>query len=97
MAGEDLGVDGALSGNFGIGQLIIRELAQPTSVDLIDVIDNGNRVGPAVEALYLFGLGGPNGLRITNNSSIVLNGIHVCAFDSVQTNFASPSTTGSCS
>ena len=82
VGGEDLGVDGATSGNFGIGQLVIGQTAQRTSVDLIEVIDNGNR-GGGTEALYLFGLGGPDGLRILNDSALILNGINVYAWDAV--------------
>ena len=50
----------------------------------MDVINNGNRGGGGeAEALYLFGLGGPAGLRIFNNSALVLNGINVYAWDPV--------------
>ncbi|MCA9239496.1 MAG: hypothetical protein KDA37_04825, partial [Planctomycetales bacterium] len=85
VAGEDLGVGGATSGNFGIGQLVIGTTTQRTSVDLLDVVDNGNR-GQAAEpeSLYLFGLGGPAGLRILNNSALVLNGINVYAWDPLE-------------
>ena len=31
--------------------------------------------------MYLYGLGGPAGLRILNDSALVLNGINVYAFD----------------
>ncbi len=83
VAGEDLGLPGAGGGNFGIGQLVIGTTTQRTSVDLVDVIDNGNRGGGGeAEALYLYGLGGPDGLRILNNSALVLNGLNVYAWDS---------------
>lgn len=83
VAGEDLGLPGPGSGNFGIGQLVIGTTTQRTSVDLVDVIDNGNRGGSGeAEALYLYGLGGPDGLRILNNSALVLNGLNVYAWDS---------------
>ena len=42
VAGEDLGVGGSTSGNFGIGQLVIGTTTQRTSIDLLDVVDNGN-------------------------------------------------------
>ncbi|TWU27462.1 hypothetical protein [Bythopirellula polymerisocia] len=84
VGGEDAGVGGFMSGNFGMGQLRIGTTTQRTSVDLLDVIDNGNRGGGGeAEALYLFGLGGPAGLRILNNSALVLNGINVYAWDPV--------------
>ncbi len=81
VGGEDLGVGGASSGNFGIGQLVIGQTTQRTSVDLIDAVDNGNRGVGGTESLYLYGLGGPDGLRILNNSAMILNGINVYAFD----------------
>ncbi len=80
-ASEDLGLGGPMAGNFGIGQLVIGQTVQRTSVDLIDVVDNGNRGTTGTEALYLFGLGGPDGLRILNDSALVLNGINVYAWD----------------
>jgi PEP-CTERM motif len=85
VGGEDLGVNGSTSGNFGIGQLVIGQTAQRTSVDLIDAIDNGNRGVAGTESLYLYGLGGPDGLRILNNSALILNGINVYAFDALTT------------
>ncbi len=83
VGGEDLGVGGFTAGNFGIGQLLIGQTTQRTSVDLIDAIDNGNRGVAGTESLYLYGLGGPDGLRILNNSALVLNGINVYAFDAL--------------
>ena len=59
VGGENLGLGGATSGNFGIGQLVIGRTEQRTSVELIDAIDNGNRAAGGSEALYLYGLGGP--------------------------------------
>jgi hypothetical protein len=85
VGGEDLGVNGSSAGNFGIGQLVIGQTTQRTSVDLIDAIDNGNRGVAGTESLYLYGLGGPDGLRILNNSALVLNGINVYAFDALTT------------
>ena len=83
VGGEDLGVNGSSAGNFGIGQLVIGQTAQRTSVDLIDAIDNGNRGGTGTESLYLYGLGGPDGLRILNDSALILNGINVYAYDAL--------------
>ena len=84
VGGTDAGVAGFLAGNFGMGQMRIGTTTQRTSVDLIDVVNNGNRGGGgAAEALYLYGLGGPAGLRILNNSALVLNGINVYAWDPV--------------
>ncbi len=85
VGGQDLGAGGATSGNFGIGQLVIGEAAGPvTIVELSEVFDNGNR-GPmglnGEEALYLYGLGGPDGLRIDGDSVLALNSINVYAWD----------------
>ncbi len=83
VGGEDLSVTGSSAGNFGIGQLVIGQTTQRTSVDLIDAIDNGNRGSSGTEALYLYGLGGPDGLRILNDSALILNGINVYAYDAL--------------
>ena len=85
VGGQDLGVGGATSQNFGIGQLVIGEAGGPvTIVELSEVFDNGNR-GPmglnGEEALYLYGLGGPDGLRIEGGSILALNSINVYAWD----------------
>ncbi len=41
------------------------------------MVDNGNRLEADSEALYLFGLGGPNGLRILGGSLLALNNVNV--------------------
>jgi len=78
--GVDGGVGGSTSSNFGIGRLEIGEAGAPTTVHMADRFDNGNR-GPAAEAeaLYLYGLGGSDGLLINDGSALVLNGINVYA------------------
>ena len=38
---------------------------------LVDLLDNGNRVGGQPEALYLYGLGGTDGLSLANGSELV--------------------------
>ena len=76
--GEDLGVNGATSGNFGLAQLTVGTAAQATTVVLVDMIDNGNRTSPR-EALYLFGSGGVDGLHVLGGSSLVLGDINVYA------------------
>ena len=81
----DSGAGGSISGNFGMGQLVIGTLTQRSSVELTDAIDNGNRgTGGEAEALYLYGLGGPTGLQILNDSALVLNGINVYAWDPIE-------------
>ncbi len=78
VGGEDLWtlVDRDLP-NFGFGQLVIGQDLGPTTVLLLDVIDNGNRPESDTEALYLYGLGGPQGLRILGGSTLVINNINV--------------------
>ena len=61
------------NGNFGFGQLLLGTDLQPTVVSLLDVFDNGNRSSP--EALYLFGLGGPDGLLLKGGSTLVIGDI----------------------
>jgi hypothetical protein len=65
--------------NFGLGQLIVGDPNITTVVQLLDVIDNGNRGPTTPEALYLYGLGGPDGLRILGGSTLRLNHLKVYA------------------
>ncbi|MGI9429845.1 MAG: dockerin type I domain-containing protein, partial [Bythopirellula sp.] len=88
VGGEDAGANGfsqdGTGVNFGIGQLVVGKATQRTTVELIDVVDNGNRgPGGEPESLYLYGLGGPAGLEIFDNSALILNGINVYAWDAV--------------
>ena len=78
--GEDLGLEGSTSGNFGFGRLVIGQDEQPTTVMLLDLLDNGNRTGEAREALYLYGVGGLDGLELLGGSTLVLNGINAYAW-----------------
>ena len=76
VGGADVGIptdEGVL--NFGIGQLIVGAEDNATVVQLLDVIDNGNGGLTAPEALYLYGLGGPDGLLILGGSTLRLNAI----------------------
>jgi len=68
----DLGDD-----NFGFGRMIIGELDQSTAVFLVDAVDNGNRIEGGLEALYLFGKDGLDGLSILAGSTLYLNGLNV--------------------
>ncbi|MBN1910330.1 MAG: PEP-CTERM sorting domain-containing protein, partial [Pirellulales bacterium] len=79
VGGEDLGLTGSTSSNFGIGRLVIGEVGSPTTVMLLDLFDNGNRTGGESEALYLYGLGGLDGLEIADGSTLVLDGLDVYA------------------
>jgi hypothetical protein len=83
VAGADLGLpDGDIPLNFQIGQLIVGDFDRASIVELVDVIDNGNR-GPdeEPESLYLTGfpeegeLIAEDGLRVLCGSTLFLNGI----------------------
>jgi hypothetical protein len=80
LAGLDMGAaDPGNNGNFGFGQMAVGLNTQTSVVELTDSINNGNRVGGGAtpEALYLFGLGGPNGLVLKNGSTLVLHNYNV--------------------
>jgi autotransporter-associated beta strand protein len=83
VGGVDSGIGGFTSSNFGIGQLVIGTPAQSASVELADLINNGNRGGSGgnAESLYLYGLGGPAGLIVHPDSVLILNGLNVYAWD----------------
>ena len=84
VGGENIGVPaGAVSGNFEIGQLIVGQTGQANIVHLGDQVDNGNRGGSGVEALYLQGFpGSANGLRILGGSTLVIENINVYTTES---------------
>ncbi|MDC0935016.1 hypothetical protein OAS39_01925 [Pirellulales bacterium] len=77
----DEGLAGAGEDNFGIGQLVVGVSGAPTTVVALDLFDNGNRSGPdgELEALYLEGVGGEDGLFINLGSVFVLNNVNVYA------------------
>lgn len=80
--GEDVGTSATAStnnGNFGIGRLEIGQPGAPTSVHVLDLFDNGNRGSNDYEALYLYGLGGLDGLFIHPGSTLVLNDVDIYA------------------
>ncbi|MFV1969254.1 MAG: PEP-CTERM sorting domain-containing protein, partial [Pirellulaceae bacterium] len=79
--GVDGGVGGSTSANFGIGRLEIGEPGAPTTVHVLDLFDNDNRgLAGEFEALYLYGLGGIDGLFLNEGSTLVLNDINVYAW-----------------
>ncbi|QDU89429.1 Autotransporter-associated beta strand repeat protein [Pirellulimonas nuda] len=83
VGGADLLVGGATAGNFGLGRLLVGSPGQGTGVTLVDAVDNGNRggAGGQDESLYLYGVGGPNGLVVYPDSVLTLNGLNVYAWD----------------
>jgi hypothetical protein len=79
IGGTDCGVEPCDGDNFGIGRLIIGAPGQPTTVELFDDVDNGNRNGDVREALYLYGYGGGDGLELSEGSVLHLHGLHAYA------------------
>ena len=66
--------------NFGYGQLVVGRDEQATVVELRDDHNNGNRATKEdLEALYLFGLGDEDGLRVLGGSTLVLGTVPVYA------------------
>jgi hypothetical protein len=59
--------------NFGIGQLIVGTGTGSTRLSIIDAINNGNRSTGKQEALYLYGIGGTDGLVLNDGSTLLLN------------------------
>ena len=77
VGGANLGLGGATSGNFGIGRLVVGNM-QPTTLLLVDLADNQND-GANNEALYLYGSGGMEALRIGPDSTLTIGNIDVYA------------------
>ena len=80
VGGLDLDANGSSSGNFGIGQLIVGQEDVPTTVQLVDLLDNGNRTPETREALYLYGLPGEDGLVLHPGSTLVLEHLNCYAY-----------------
>ncbi len=72
-------------GNFGIGQLVVGQAnAAATWVQLVDAVNNGNRVGATGEALYLNSDADGNGLAILGGSTLVIGGLDVYTYQTGQ-------------
>ncbi|NNF07230.1 MAG: T9SS type A sorting domain-containing protein [Candidatus Eisenbacteria bacterium] len=65
---QDLGTGGPTSGNFGVGQVVADN---GITLQISDTYDNGNR-GGGQEALYLFGIGVDDGLRVLAGSEVII-------------------------
>lgn len=87
-AGEDVGLAPLAAPDFAMGAMRIGEAAQPATVLLMDIRNNGNRT-PAAEALYLNdngadinqdGTAGDEGLYVAAGSTLVLNGLSLYAY-----------------
>jgi hypothetical protein len=78
--GKDLGLTGSATGNFGFGQLVVGDLDKPATVQLVDILDNGNRVNGNGESLYLYGLGGQDGLVLNAGSTLVVGEVNTYAW-----------------
>ena len=87
VGGADIGLpSGSVIGNFEIGQLVVGQDNQPTILELVDDVDNGNRdPNGAPEVLYLQGFTqGQGGLRIRGGSVLVIHNLKVYATDDNQ-------------
>jgi hypothetical protein len=83
VGGLDVGTDvGALvDDNFALGSLTVaRTYSQPSHLELVDQVDNGNRSG-GHEALYVFGILGSDGLSFEQDCSLTLNGLNLYAYE----------------
>lgn len=80
VGGQDLDANGSSSGNFGIGQLVVGQEGIPTTVQLVDLLDNGNRTPSRREALYLCGLPGEDGLVLHEGSTLIMDRLNVYAY-----------------
>ena len=81
VGGLDLGeADPGNNGNFGIGRLEIGLDGSGTYVRLTDFLDNGNRQMGQLEAIYLFGLGGFDGLELGVGAVLNLGNLNAYAF-----------------
>jgi hypothetical protein len=79
IGGEDQGPSGFTTGNFGMGRLVVGEAGHPTTLRLVDELDNGNRgTAGGREALYLFGIDG-RGLEVTAGSVLIAGSLNVYA------------------
>jgi len=58
--------------------MIVGQDHKRTTVELVDMYDNSTS-STATEALYLFGFGGPPGLRILGGSTLIVHNINVYA------------------
>jgi len=67
--------------NFAMGKMVVGQDTQPTTVRLVDFVDNGNR-GGLPEALYVKGIAGAApGLEIRGGSTLVLGCLNAYVWD----------------
>ena len=78
VGGLDLGVGGSTSGNLGLGRLVVGDNGAGARVTLVNMYDNLNPGG--IEALYLYGSGGMDGLEIKDNSLLILGNVPAYAW-----------------
>ncbi|MCB1125450.1 MAG: hypothetical protein KDM81_03065, partial [Verrucomicrobiae bacterium] len=77
IGGQDAGVAGYTSGNFGIGRIEVGEPGKPATLQLLDGISNGNRGGGGEpEALYLYGVDAA-GLILHSGSRLIIGDLNV--------------------
>jgi len=80
VGGNDGGAVTPANNNFGWGQMIIGQRGQRATVELVDLYNNST-ASANTEALYLFGLGGPPGLKIVDGSTLIIHNINVYAWE----------------
>lgn len=76
VAGQDLGLNDTGGVNFGFAQLTVGQSPSPTTLTLVDLVDNGNQAGIG-EAMYLYGSGGLDGLKIGPGSKLIIGDINL--------------------
>ncbi len=81
VGGLDVGTSTVIlaNGNFGMGRLVVGTPGNPTTVNLVDMVDNGNTGGGSPEALYLWGLNGQDGIEIATGSTLCLGTLNAYA------------------
>ncbi|MBC8373667.1 MAG: hypothetical protein H8E53_08745, partial [Planctomycetes bacterium] len=80
VAGLDLGAGGSTSGNLGLGRLLVGDVGAEARVTLANLYDNLNPTPGGIEALYLYGSGGLDGLEILGGSMLIIGNVPVYAW-----------------
>ncbi|MBS0446641.1 MAG: PEP-CTERM sorting domain-containing protein, partial [Proteobacteria bacterium] len=75
---------GTVTSNFAWGQLDVGQAGTANTVELADLVDNGNRTSTSAEALYLNGGSGVSGLHILGGSTLVLDRVDLYSMENGQ-------------
>jgi hypothetical protein len=80
-AGIDIGpMNPGNNGNFGVGRVVLGSAAGAGQLQMLDLVDNGNRGANLGEAFYIFGVGqgtALESLQLINGSTLFLDNINV--------------------